>query len=389
VKCDPSIPPATSSGFYVALPSFANFRDFTNDRHFTRAPDDWFVVITDVKGSLKAIEAGRYKDVNTVGAASISVVSDLLKQDFPYVFGGDGATLLVPPDAIDRVLDGLKRLQRLSTEQFQIELRVGRITVGEIHQAGCVIEVARHELTAGRCVAVFRGGGLSEAEKRIKDDVAKYCCQYDLAEDLELTGLSCRWNPLASRRGRIMALLVVARGETAAIYNDFFAALSGIYGGHLDEANPVNPDLMRYNTVGACMKNETRFHSRNITLGYLKRLWEIFAAVLIFKFRVPPLVFDATHYLDSMRTHADHRKFDDMLRMVLDCSNDQADAIRDYLEARRAAGELCYGIHLSDTALMTCYVQDLNDGGHIHFIDGGDGGYAVAAKQLKQQLRES
>ena len=35
---------------------------------------------------------------------------------------------------------------------------------------------------------------------------------------------------------------------------------------------------------------------------------------------------------------------------------------------------------------MTCYVNGLEDGQHIHFIDGGDGGYAVAAKQLKQQL---
>jgi hypothetical protein len=36
---------------------------------------------------------------------------------------------------------------------------------------------------------------------------------------------------------------------------------------------------------------------------------------------------------------------------------------------------------------MTCYVQNLSDTAHIHFVDGGDGGYAMAAKQLKQQLR--
>jgi hypothetical protein len=34
---------------------------------------------------------------------------------------------------------------------------------------------------------------------------------------------------------------------------------------------------------------------------------------------------------------------------------------------------------------MTCYVNDLNPGNHIHFIDGGDGGYAMAAKKLKAQ----
>ena len=134
------------------------------------------MVVTDVKGSTQSIETGRYKDVNTIGAASIAVVSGLLGRDFPYIFGGDGATLLAPSQAIDLVLDGLKRLQRLAREQFQIELRVGRIAVGEVLASGRTIEVAKHELASGKCTAVFRGGGLSEAEKRVKGDEAKYCC---------------------------------------------------------------------------------------------------------------------------------------------------------------------------------------------------------------------
>ncbi len=379
-----------TNDFYTSLPSFSDFRDFTNDRHFTRAPDDWFVVITDIKGSTKAIEAGRYKDVNTIGAASISVVSELLGRDFPYVFGGDGATLLVPPDVIERVLDTLKRLQSLSRKQFQIELRVGRITVGEVHQAGSTIEVARHELTAGRCTAVFRGGGLNEAEKRIKSDEAKYCVHADTMAGLELTGLSCRWNPLPNKRGRIMSLLVVAKtAPSAPLYNEFLTELNRIFDGRLDEANPVNTDLMRYSSIADGVKDETRFHARKTTFAFFKRLFEIVATVLIFKFRLPPLIFNAPRYRDSMRTHSDHRKFDDVLRMILDCSDEQVAAIRAYLETRRAKGELCYGIHLSETALMTCYVQDVKDGQHIHFIDGGDGGYAMASKQLKQQLLEN
>jgi len=38
---------------------------------------------------------------------------------------------------------------------------------------------------------------------------------------------------------------------------------------------------------------------------------------------------------------------------------------------------------------MTCYFHGPEDGQHIHFIDGGDGGYAMAAKQLKAQLNGS
>jgi hypothetical protein len=39
---------------------------------------------------------------------------------------------------------------------------------------------------------------------------------------------------------------------------------------------------------------------------------------------------------------------------------------------------------------MTCYIEDeRKDGGHIHFVDGENGGYCLAAKQMKWQIRRS
>ena len=35
---------------------------------------------------------------------------------------------------------------------------------------------------------------------------------------------------------------------------------------------------------------------------------------------------------------------------------------------------------------MTCAISAYQ-GDHVHFIDGADGGYALAAKQLKGQLK--
>lgn len=88
-----------------------------------------------------------------------------------------------------------------------------------------------------------------------------------------------------------------------------------------------------------------------------------------------------------MPQHSDYRKFDDMLHMIVDCTSAQAHDLAIYLKNARKEGLLAYGLHQSDDALMTCYVESVRDGDHIHFIDGGNGGYALAAKQLKAQLK--
>ena len=82
---------AVVPSFYEAMPTFKDFSDLFHPENFSAAPHDWWVVITDVKGSTQAIEEGRYRDVNTVGAASIASIGDAMGEElFPFVFGGDG-----------------------------------------------------------------------------------------------------------------------------------------------------------------------------------------------------------------------------------------------------------------------------------------------------------
>lgn len=94
--------------FYQKLPSFSKIEDITSGAKYTALPADWFLVMTDVKGSTQAIKDGRYKDVNVVGACSIIAVSNACKDiQFPFVFGGDGATLILPPSHVDAAVSAL------------------------------------------------------------------------------------------------------------------------------------------------------------------------------------------------------------------------------------------------------------------------------------------
>jgi len=103
-----------------------------------------------------------------------------------------------------------------------------------------------------------------------------------------------------------------------------------------------------------------------------------------FKSKIKIAFFDGTKYLSEMVANSDARKFDEMLRMVLDSTNEQHRTLELALDKRYKSGQITYGIHTSSQALMTCLVFNLA-GNHVHLIDGADGGYALAAKQMKQQ----
>src|SRR5690606_21969351 len=107
-------------------------------------PADWLLVITDVRGSTKAIEQGRYKDVNALGVSSIIALRNALSGlELPFVFGGDGATLLVPCSVEDTVRATLLALSELAREAFSLELRCGVVPLAELSARGHAVKVAK------------------------------------------------------------------------------------------------------------------------------------------------------------------------------------------------------------------------------------------------------
>ena len=118
--------------FYAELEPFDDFAEVADFDHYRLAPDDWYVIIADVRGSTRAIDEGRYKEVNLIGAACINAVLNVTEPGrVPYVFGGDGATLMVAPadlEAATRVLLGVRHLAR---NRFDLDLRVGRVRVAD------------------------------------------------------------------------------------------------------------------------------------------------------------------------------------------------------------------------------------------------------------------
>ena len=206
-------------------------------------------MISDVRGSTQAIEAGRYKDVNALGVSSIVAIQNALPElELPYVFGGDGATLLVPGSRLAAVESALRGVQKLAREAFDLELRAATVPVEELISAGERVRVARFRASPSICLALFAGNGFARAERWIKDPVvgARYAVapEGDAVADLE--GFECRWRPLESRHGQVISLLVLAlaenEAEREATYKRAISSIDRLLATRRERGGEVAPD---------------------------------------------------------------------------------------------------------------------------------------------------
>src|SRR5512138_1061506 len=100
--------PPSPDRFYSSLPVFRDFTHVMDPGLFRPLPDDWMVGTADIVQSTKAIAENRYKAVNMAGASVIVAVTHALQdREFPFVFGGDGASFAVPAADADVAREAL------------------------------------------------------------------------------------------------------------------------------------------------------------------------------------------------------------------------------------------------------------------------------------------
>ena len=215
------------------LQPFTDFADAFDAAHYKPVPNDWAIAVSDIISSTEAIAAGRYKDVNMAGAATIACVLNACgRDDLPFAFGGDGAVVLVPPEFHASAKGAIRATQRMCREAMGLQLRGSLIPMAEIRKRGRDVLVAAHDLGSGRLLAMLAGGGTETAETLCKSpDGAPFVLTdgpKNEESESDLTGLSCRWQPLTPKNGTIMALVVHARDAASAlpsVYRDIYARI--------------------------------------------------------------------------------------------------------------------------------------------------------------------
>lgn len=379
--------------FFSALKFVDDFRSFYEDHGQVKLPEKWHVFVVDITGSTKAISEGKYKSVNSVGVAAIAAVLNVAQDvAIPYVFGGDGATFCVPESLKEKVKVALLGTKKMANEAFDLKLRVGTISIEEIRANGYEVNVGKYRVSDHYKQATFSGGGLTFAENCIKDKESVY--RFEKTQTIPLAnfdGFECRWENIPSRYGETVAYLikVVALSETKKVYGMVLDRFEEIYG-NSKKRHPLAPGKMKLGLRFRHFQNEFKIKTYFSKDKKGKYMWRMLLQNLIggicmfFKIRHKEMFWGK--YKNNAIENADICKFDDMLRLVVSGTASQRQQMELFLSREYDKKKLAYGLHVSDAATMTCYVKNYNHD-HYHFVDGADGGYALAAIDFKRRIK--
>lgn len=372
--------------YYARLPIFDGFASIMDPARYQPLPDNWVLGLTDVVSSTRAIEDGRYKAVNTAGASVIAAVSNALGgRKFPFVFGGDGASFAVSGENEALARAALAATAAWTRDELDLELRVALVPVSAVKDQGLNVTVARFAPSKNVSYAMFSGGGLAWADRAMKQ--GRYAVPPAAPGTRpDLSGLSCRWNDIPASHGLILSLVVapVTNGDPAfrKLVEELLTELE-----HSTEvARPVPDNAPGVGWPPPGLDLEVRA-SRKSGEGLFMRRLRVSAgtliAFMIMRFGIRVGGFDPTVYRREVVENSDFRKFDDNLRMTLDCTPALADRIEQRLAKAEADKVARFGLHRQPSAIMTCIVPSVADSNHVHFVDGAAGGYALAARRLK------
>ncbi|RYZ52452.1 MAG: DUF3095 domain-containing protein [Sphingobacteriales bacterium] len=386
-----SLNPNSQDNFYASLPLFKmRLGDLLGQPDsFAPVPENWHVIVTDIIGSTAAVLNGNSQDVNLIATGSIVAVLNITfaqNIETPFFFGGDGATFLVPDCVLENVMQALATYRSNTFSTFGLELRTGHLPVAEVYKLGHEIKVARFKSSRAFVIPVVLGNGLAYAESVIKGESYIFPDKHNPPQPLDLDGMQCRWDRIGPpvNKEEIVTLLVIARVNAPQheVFREVMQKLDNLYGSHA-KRQPISIAQLRLKSTFVRIGKEMRLQIGRVKWLEMLRTWLISLYGRIY-FRTKK----GRQYLKALVEMSDTLVIDGKINTVISGTLLQRQALGGMLDAMEQEGKLFYGWHISGASIMSCYVRD-HRLGHIHFVDGSDGGYTKAAHMMKEKIARS
>ncbi len=380
--------PGSNDQFYTRLPvNQIPLSELLMEEHlFFKVPDNWHVLITDVKGSTKAVADGLHETVNLVATGSIVAVLNIVYKanlTVPFFFGGDGATFIIPPSMLGEVTNALMLHKKNTLQNFNLDMRVGHVAVEDIYKQPHELRISKLKTSETFSIPVVLGNGLSYAERIIKGEDYLLEPSPPSQEELDLTGMQCRWDKIKPPENydEVVSLLVIAQPDVkqSEAFKKVVDQLDSIYG-DTQKRKPITISKLKLKTTLKKIGSEMKVRLGGYKPLYLIKTWlTTLLGTLYFRTKT------GKTYLSQLVDMSDTLVIDGKINTVISGTVKQREQLEAALTALEADGFIRYGLFVSKESVMSCYVRSM-DQNHIHFVDGSEGGYTKASGVLKKKL---
>jgi hypothetical protein len=374
--------------FYSRLPvNQITLSELLGEEHlFYTVPSNWHVLITDVKKSTTAVNEGKHETVNLVATGSIVAVLNIAFKNnitVPFFFGGDGATFIVPPFILDAAMKALILHQENTEKNFKLSLRVGHVPVASIYDHGHDLKISKLKTSQLFSIPVLLGNGLIDAERTIKGEGYQLGIDPGMSGDLDLSGMQCRWDKIKPPLDydEVVSLLVVAQKgiKQNEAFQKVMDEIDRIYG-NADKRKPITIPRLKLKATLKKIGEEMKVRLGGYRTLYLVRTWlTTLLGTLYFRTKT------GKTYLEQLVELSDTLVIDGRINTVISGTRKQREQLEEKLNQLETEGLVHYGLFVSKESVMSCYVRSM-DQHHIHFVDGSEGGYTMAAGMLKRKL---
>lgn len=357
------------------------YRSLIDQNKTTEVPSSWFFVLADIKGSTQASLKGKYESINYIGAAALAAIrNEFGNKSIPFVFGGDGANFLVPPENLKRLLAILNALKDLALKQMGFHLRIEAIKVEKVIAKQAPIRYGFVRVGPSEGFFFFRGRGISVAETLLKNGEGEKFAAHSQVSALNLKGLTCRISPFRPISGTILNVIIEPRvtlEDEDQLFEEIFLIWNNFY-----SLCPIKPQNHFRPWISSKLFIEAHLNQKST-------LWmviEYFITKLLFKLNIRNSVVGLpTEYTEALLIQSDWIKMDGFLKMVLDVDQKTKALLISKLESLSALKKIRFGISHSDSVIMTCHLFSAEKQEHVHFVDGSLCGLTRAAKDLKDK----
>ncbi|GAB4146227.1 MAG: DUF3095 domain-containing protein [Patescibacteria group bacterium] len=379
--------------FYSQLAEIGSISEGLDPYKYLPVPRDWFVLIIQAQNTIEATIAKKYHNINLLVTAAIVALKQLEPEsEFPFLFQGDRAYILIPGHLHLPSRSTLAGIKNLAKIKFGIRIKLGSIPVQNIYNDNYKLGITKIKLSAAFSYSYLVGNGLSYALDLLKLHPHAYEIheheqpEYPNSPELDLSRLDSSWQHLNIPNRQSLSIIIRSKNKNPAlasvIYKQILNRLEGIVE-ILDfwnkERNFLMPNLNRETlTTLATAK----------TVGELKfnQTWLIPIKQLKSIVKIPSFL---PGKLNEDGNKNDHHfinvNFSDELRLVLNSTPLQKLKITNFLDQLFMLGKINYGLHASSNSLISS-INFQDKGYQLHFVDGNHGGLSFADKQLQDQL---